>query len=106
MGLYATDGLLRAIAEVEGVNIVGIDTAALQEMGTLYIQHCPGRVMPIRMPWAQEIVPKLERQRMGKKIEAPNRASPESFVRKCSGWRLRPAKGLKGRAHHVMTSRG
>jgi hypothetical protein len=23
-----------------------------------------------------------------------------------SGWRLRPAKGLKGRAHHVMASMG
>ena len=70
MGVYATDGLLRAIAEVEGVNIVVIDTAALQDGNFVY---CPGKVMPIRMSWAQEIVPKLERQRMGKNIEAPYR---------------------------------
>ena len=33
-------------------------------------------------------------------------ATTEPFDRKCSGWRLRPAEGLKGRAHHVMTPRG
>ena len=74
MGVYANGALLRAMAATKQVYLVCIDTSSLCDLCTVYPPgHAPGEgtKATVRWSWAEEIVPKVMRQRSGELTGPP-----------------------------------
>ena len=70
MGVYANSALLRAMAATQQVHLVSIDTSMISDLCAVYLPG-EGTKTAVRWSWAQEIVPKLMRQRSGELTGPP-----------------------------------